>query len=424
VKGGDPFLFGRGGEECEFLLQNGIEYEVVPGVTSAIAAPAYAGIPVTHRDYSSSLHIITGHNSADKDSILCDYETLAKLEGTLVFLMGVKNIEEICSGLLKYGKKADTPVAIIENGTSPKQRVLTGTLKNIVEKSVNAAVKSPSVIVVGKVVQLGDKLAWYGKGTLSGKIIVVTRPSEQSDSFIKDLEEHGAHVIELPVIKISEVEDYQPLHKALENIHQYSWVVFTSTNGVNILFQQMHELKKDIRLLTGIKLAVVGSATNESLQEKGLYADFIPEKFSTTDLLEGLLKHIGQEEKILIVNSEIASRELSDGLKEKGISFDDIPVYTIKENILDTSDFIYQLDNNRIDFVTFTSPSTVKAFVSIIGSDKIKKSSAKIVCIGPVTAKAAIEMGMEVTGIAEEYIVDGIIKKLIELSEGYNGTCK
>jgi uroporphyrinogen III methyltransferase / synthase len=417
VKGGDPFLFGRGGEECEFLQKHGVQYEVVPGVTSAIAVPAYCGIPVTHRDYSSSLHIITGHNSADKDDSICDYETLAKLEGTLVFLMGVKNIDQICFGLLKYGKNADTPVAIIENGTSPKQRILTGTLENIVEKSANAEVKSPSVIVVGDVVKLGEKLAWYGKGALSGKRIVVTRPAAQSDSLVKGLEEQGAHVIEFPVIKISEVEDYRPLHIALENIHEYSWVVFTSTNGVNMFYKQMHELKKDIRLLNGLKLAVVGSATNESLQKKGLYADFIPEKFSTADLLEGLIKLVGQEEKILIINSEIASHELSDGLKANGISFDDISVYTIKENVLEAADLIYQLDSNNIDFVTFTSPSSVKAFASIIGSEKIRKLSARLVCIGPVTAKAAIEIGIEVTGTAEEYIVDGIIKKLIELSE-------
>lgn len=417
VKGGDPFLFGRGGEECEFLKEHGVEFEVVPGITSAIAVPAYAGIPVTHREYASSLHIITGHKSAENEGTGIDFETLAKLEGTFVFLMGVKNICEICSGFIKHGKPTDTPVAIIENGASPKQKVLTGTLGDIREKSVEAGIKSPAVIVIGGVAKLSEKLAWFGKGALSGKRIVVTRPVGQSERLVKSLEEHGAQVIEFPVIKISEAQDYRPLHIALESIHAYRWLVFTSVNGVNMFFRQMNILKKDIRLLAGLKLAIVGPATGEALKEKGLYVDFIPEKFSTLDLLEGLLKIVGHEEKVLLVGSEIASPVLSDGLKIKGISFDEIIVYRTLENSVGNSDLISMLDSKSVDFITFTSPSTVKSFASIIGRNVVENLTAKIVCIGPVTANAATEMGMKVAGFADEYIEDEIIKKLIELSE-------
>lgn len=417
VKGGDPFLFGRGGEECEFLQSYGIKFEVVPGVTSAIAVPAYAGIPVTHRDYASSLHIITGHKSAKNKTDGLDFETLARLEGTLVFMMGLKNLGEICSGLIKYGKPADTPVAIIENGASLEQRVLTGRLENIRDKTIEAGVKSPVIIVIGSVAKLTEKLSWFGNGALSGKRIVITRPAGQSERLAKGLEEHGAQVIEFPVTKICQVEDYRPLQNALESLHEYKWLIFTSANGVNMFFKQLDTLKKDIRLIAGLKLAVVGPVTEAAMKDKGLFADYSPAKFSSVDLLEGLLKLIGKEEKVLLMRSEIASPVLSEGFTKNGISYDEITIYKSVENSINKSDLINLLDSKRIDFITFTSPSTVKAFASIIGRDIVKNLTATAICIGPITANAAKEMGMKVAGIAEEYTDDGIIKKLIELME-------
>lgn len=417
VKGGDPFLFGRGGEECDFLQSQGIPFEIVPGVTSAIAVPAYAGIPVTHREYASSLHIITGHKSGENTGTGIDFAALARLEGTLVFLMGVKNIHEICSGLVKYGKPEDTPVAIIENGASSRQRVLAGTLGNILQKSVEAGVQSPAVIVVGLVAKLGERLAWFGKGPLAGKKIVVTRPKGQSEHLVHSLEELGAQVIELPAIKITEEEDCRPLQRALERIAEYKWLIFTSTNGVNMFFQQMSRLGKDIRQLAGLKLAVIGRATEQALQDKGLNVDFVPEKFTTPDLLKGLLPLVGQDEKVLIVKPEIARPELTDGFKRHGIPFDEIVVYKTLENNTITSELIHLIENTSIDFITFTSPSAAKAFASIAGSENMKNMTARIVCIGPVTANAAREIGLEVHGYADESIEDGIIKKLIELSE-------
>lgn len=424
VKGGDPFLFGRGGEECDHLHKNGIEYEVVPGITSAISVPAYAGIPVTHREYASSLHIITGHQSSEKESAenkdsmpLCDFETLSRQEGTLVFLMGVKNIAEISNGLMSFGKAAETPAAVIENGTRPEQRVISGTLKNIVEKCEQYKVKSPAVIVVGEVVNLAEKLDWYRKGLLSGKRIVVTRPAEQSDTMVRGLEEYGAHVTEFPVIKISEVQNLEPLKSALNKLDSYSWLVFTSSNGVDIFFRKLKELKTDIRKLYGLKLAAVGPATEEALNARGLYSDYIPEQYTAGHLLKGILQLIDSEDKVLLINSELSRPDLPQGFQDNGINYDEVPVYTtITNNLENKLDFLLP-EIEKADYITFTSPSAVKAFVSIIGEDLVGKLPAEVICIGPVTENAAEEQGLKVTAVAGQYDSKGIIGKLLELSE-------
>lgn len=424
VKGGDPFLFGRGGEECEYLYNNGIDFEVIPGITSAIAVPTYAGIPVTDREYSSSLHIITGHQADEKNSIQkqngvigCDFETLGKQEGTLVFLMGVKNISQISKGLINSGKDEKTPVAVIENGTRPEQRIIYGNLSDIVKKCEEFKVKSPAVIVVGEVVNLGHKLSWYGKGPLYGKRIVVTRPSEQSNSFVKSLEELGAHVTEFPVIKISEVENCEPLQQALNKLNSFNWLVFTSSNGVKIFFEQFRKQKKDIRELYGIKIAAVGSATEEALNSKGLYSEFIPEKYTTEQLLKGMLNNIGSDERVLLINSEQSRQELTQGFKENGINYYEVAVYTTvsNKNVLENKlDFLIP-EIEKADYITFTSPSTVNAFISILGQDKVNKLSSRVICIGPVTQNAAEEKGLKVTAVADNYNFNGIINKILEL---------
>ncbi len=437
VKGGDPFLFGRGGEECEYLHKNGIEFEVVPGITSSIAVPAYAGIPVTHREYASSLHIITGHHSAERESTgnrksvmnrecardkesspLCDFETLAKQEGTLVFLMGVKNISEICSGLMKFEKAPGTPVAVIENGTKPEQRVITGILSDITEKCEQYKVKSPAVIVVGEVAKLSENLSWYGKGVLSGNRIITTRPAGQSDALVKGLEANGAHVTEFPVIKITELQESGRLERALNRLNSYSWLIFTSANGVAIFFKQLSLLRLDIRKLYGIKIAVIGSATEKALISKGLYPDYVPEKFSTRELLSGLLEKIDSSDKILLIDSELSRPELTEGFKKYSIAFDEIAVYTTEphNNLENKLEFIVP-ELNRADYITFASPSAVKAFVTILGQERIKKLSAAVICIGPVTANAAAEEGISVKAVADQYNAEGIIEKIIELNK-------
>lgn len=425
VKGGDPFLFGRGGEECEFLHNHGVEFEVVPGITSAIAVPAYAGIPVTHRDFASALHIIAGHKGENSREEL-DFETLAKLKGTLVFLMGIKNIGMICSQLIHHGKPIEIPAAIIENGAGAGQRVLTGTVNTIAEKAAVAGVKSPAVIVIGEVARLTEKLSWYGKGPLHGKKILVTRPIGQSEKLVEGLEELGAKVLEFPVIRIVETEDYIPLQKALECIHEYNWMVFTSSNGVHKFFKQLNKLRKDIRLLAGLKLAVVGPATAASLCSHGVFPDYMPDSYTTRDLLKGLVKLVEQKGKVLLLRSEIASDELAEGLRKNGISFDDIAVYKTETNLAGTMQVPDFFTGNGIDFITLASPSSADALVSIAGRQILEDAGAGIVCIGPVTAAAVRKLGFEVAGVADEYTDEGMINKLIELVEGeiYYGTVK
>lgn len=414
VKGGDPYMFGRGGEEGEALFENGIEFEVIPGVTSAIAVPAYAGIPVTHRDFCSSLHIVTGHERPDKEGSSIDYEALAKVSGTLVFLMGVKNLAEICKNLIIYGKDSETPVAVVEKGTTPNQRVVTGILTDIAEKVIEAGIKSPAVTVIGKVVSLREKLEWFNKKPLSKKSVIVTRAREQASSLVSKLEDLGAEVIEFPTIKIAEPENFDAFDKVLEGLGTYKWLVFTSTNGVEAFFNRLWKKGKDIRTLVGIKICAVGEATGEELNKRGICVDYIPESFTTAALLEGLLKKVLPDEKVLLARADIGSQELSDGLKSAGIQFEDLTVYRTLTDTENKDDVLELLKNNNVDFITFTSSSTVRNFVNSVGIDKIKTAeNLKVACIGPVTAKTCEELALKVDLMAAEYTIDGLVNCIV-----------
>ena len=418
VKGGDPFVFGRGGEEAEALVEKGIEFEVVPGITSAVAVPAYAGIPVTHRDYCSSLHIITGHEKPGKGESSIDFEALAEQEGTLVFLMGVKNLPEIADNLVRHGRSGSTPAAVIEKGTTPDQRVVTGTLEDIVTKVEEAGIKSPAVIVIGEVVLLRDKLQWLKKGKLAGRRVVVTRSRQQASKLVERVEELGGEAIEFPVIRIAEPEDYADFDNALENIGKYNWIVFTSVNGVEAFLKRMRQKRLDIRELAGIKICAVGEATSEELGRYGLNVDLMPDSYTTGDLLHAMLGVVSSGDRVLLARADIASRELSEGLKEKGVDFDDLIVYRNLADDPGRASTIDMLEGNEVDFITFTSSSTVKNFVSVLGRDNIDKiSGSKVVCIGPVTANTAREMGIRVDAVADVYTIDGLIDKLIRISE-------
>lgn len=412
VKGGDPFMFGRGGEEAQALVDNGIEFEIIPGVTSAISVPAYAGIPVTHRDFSSSLHIITGHEKPGKESSFIDYEVVSKLEGTLVFLMGVKNLSDICNNLIKYGKDKETPAAVVENGTTPFQRKVLGTLETISQKVIEEGIKSPAVTVIGDVVRLEEKLDWYPKGALSGKRVIVTRSREQASILAECICDLGGEVIEFPTVKIEEIQDYSEVDRALLNLQSYTYLVFTSVNGVKYFIKRLKEKKIDIRNLFGIKLCAVGEATAQALNEHGLLVDFMPDKFTTKALLEGLLERIQPREKVLLARSDIADEDLTKGLKDKGIEFDNVVIYRTtlespeKENVLEL------LKAGKIDFITFTSSSTVKNFVSIIGKDIEHAINTKCVCIGPVTYDTAVKSGFKDIVMADSYTIQGIMDRL------------
>ncbi len=419
VKGGDPFLFGRGGEEAECSRENGIEFEVVPGITSAVAVPAYAGIPVTHRDYCSSLHIITGHETPDKDGSKLDYEVLAKLEGTLVFLMGLKNLKKISESLIKYGKDKNNPVAVIEKGTTTEQKIVEGTLETIVQNCESAEISSPAVIVIGAVADLKEKLGWFPKGKLAGKKVLVTRPEEQADSFVQKIEELGGNALEVPVITIDEYDDYTELDKALDNIKDYSWLAFTSSNGVRVFFKRLKERRLDIRILHNIKICAIGTSTASELYNLGLNVEYIPDEYTTAALLEGLRKLLKQGEKLLLARAYVEDDEFVKGLNELKIEYKNVPVYRAVTNWAAKDEMLQILKERDLDFITFTSPSTVRSFVEIMGNGNIDiLKEAKVVCIGPVTAKAAGEHGFKIDGVADVHTIDGLLDKMVQIVEG------
>lgn len=418
VKGGDPFMFGRGGEEAEALQVKGIPFEIVPGVTSAIAVPAYAGIPVTHRDFCSSLHIITGHEKPGKDSSFIDYEVFAKLEGTLVFLMGVKNLPDICSNLIKHGKDKDIPAAVIEKGTSPSQRTVSGTLETISAIVAENGIKSPAVTVIGKVAGLREKLHWYQKGILSGKKIIVTRSRSQASVLVDRIEELGGEALEFPTVKITGVQDYTDFDSELSRLGSYSWLVFTSVNGVEHFFERMKYKKVDIRSLYGVKLCAVGEATEQALNRLGLLVEYVPERFTTSELLKGLLERVRQGEKVLLARSDIANEELSKGLENNGVDYKDLVVYRTLVESAEKDEILELLEKNEVDFITFTSSSTVKNFVELLGKDNLGKcSAAEAVCIGPVTLATAKELGFANVKMADVYTIEGLVSKIMEISE-------
>jgi uroporphyrinogen III methyltransferase / synthase len=418
VKGGDPFVFGRGGEEAEVLYDNGIEFEIIPGVTSAISVPAYAGIPVTHRDCCSSLHIITGHEKPGKEESFIDFEVLAKLEGTLVFLMGIKNLSEICSNLIKFGKNKSTPAAVVQKGTTVAQRTVTGTLEDIAQKVKEAGIKSPAVTVIGGVVDLREKLEWFTKGKLFGKRVIVTRAREQASILVEAIEKLGGEAIEFPTIKIEAPQSYVQFDRTLDRLKDFKWLAFTSTNGVKAFFNRMRERKIDIRFLYGIKLCAVGEATAKELELLGLGIDYMPEAYTTSELLKGLVELVKPGEKVLLARADIASEELSEGLRKNNIAFEDLEVYRTTIEANDKQEILELLEEKEVDFITFTSSSTAKNFISIIGKENLDKlSGTKLVCIGPVTMETAKELGLKVSAMADVYTIEGLVDKLVEISE-------
>lgn len=418
VKGGDPFVFGRGGEEAEFLGASGVEFEIIPGITAAVSVPAYAGIPVTYRGYCSSFHVITGQEQSEKRESSVDYRQLAGLSGTLVFLMVVKNLPDICDSLLAHGKSPNTPVAVIEKGTTRRQRVVTGKLHDIVEKVKEANIQSPAVTVIGEVVSLQNKLRWYPAGPLAGTRIMVTRAQEQ-DKFIEQIEVLGGETIEFPVIKIIPPADLTHFDKCIRNIAGFHWLVFTSINGVEGFFNRLKIKNIDIRQLHNIKLAAVGEATGDALKKLGFQVDFIPESFTTKNLLEGLMPRLNNGDRVLLAGADIAKPEISDGLKAQGlkgknIRVEELVVYRTVVDSHDQAKIIRMLQNGDIDCITFTSASTVRNFVSIMGREWIFLANrCPIICIGPITEQEAYQFGLHVTDVADKYTIDGLVDKLL-----------
>lgn len=411
LKGGDPFLFGRGGEELELLAENGIPYEVVPGVTSPLSVPAYNGIPVTHRDFCSSLHIITGHKRADMEYDI-DFEALVRTKGTLVFLMGISALSDICAGLLGAGMDPHMPAAVLQQGTTAGQKRIGATVGTLVSEVNRVGVETPAIIVVGKVCGLADTFAWYEKLPLAGWKVLLTRPKSLISQTAEKLREKGAEVLELPAIATVPMEDMRPIHQAFEKLEQYAWLVFTSPTGVEVFFEELLRCKKDLRSLSTVKIAAIGEGTAKKLAGRGLFVDLMPEMYDGDSLGEALAAQVRPGEKVLIPRAEKGNANLTRQLMDAGAQVDDIPTY---RTVYETSRLIdekKEFENNKIDCVVFTSASTVKGFVE--GTQGIDYTKVRAACIGKQTKAAADVYGMN-TRQAKKATIESLVELVEEM---------
>ena len=412
LKGGDPFVLGRGGEEAEALVENHISFEVVPGVTSAVAVPAFAGIPVTHRSVASSFAVVTGHEDPSKDGSSVDWGRLASSVDTLVCLMGMGRLENIVAELIRGGKSPDTGIALIQHGTTPRQRTVVGTLATIVERAERAGLKPPVVIVVGNVVALRERLAWFDKQALFGKRVLVTRARPQASALSRMLAGRGAEAVELPVIEVRELTDTAELDGAVSNLRDYQWVLFTSVNGVDAFWQRMRAMGRDARWFENIKIGAIGPATAEQLQDFGLYPDFISQEFTSESMLNGLAELGVAGCRILLPRSDIAPRELIEGLIKLGADPFEVTAYRTVSPDGVVSEGKRRLLAGEIDVVSFTSSSTVTNLVGILDGDIDAINKVKVACIGPATASAAANAGIRVDITAQEHTIPGLVSAI------------
>lgn len=413
LKGGDPYVFGRGGEEAEILVDENIDFEVVPGITSAIGGLCYAGIPITHRDHASSFHVITGH-LRDDDSGELNWNALANNKGTLVFLMGISNLKKISDNLMREGKSKDTPVALISWATRANQRVVTSTLAEVYETAIKEKVKPPTLIVVGSVVNLREKLNFFEKKPLFGKNVMVTRTRLQSSSLVEKIIDLGGNPIEVPTIKIEKIENNALLEKEIENIKDYSYLVLTSKNAVEIFFDKLKEMKLDCRALANIKVCAVGTATAKAIADRGINPDIVPKKFVSEELFEEIKPNLTSEDKILIPRAKNARDYLVDKLSEI-CSVSEVHTY---ETVIDNEmkeEILELLENESIDYITFASSSSASNFVEIIGKENIDKlDNTKIISIGPITTNTIKELKLDLHREAEEATINSVVEALIK----------
>ncbi|QHQ62438.1 uroporphyrinogen-III C-methyltransferase [Anaerocolumna sedimenticola] len=410
LKGGDPFVFGRGGEEVIALQKAGIPFQVIPGITSAIAAATYAGIPVTHRGISRSFHVVTGHTKDTDNELVENFETLAKLEGTLIFLMGMGNLSLIVNELIRYGKDGNTPAAVISNGTTNQQKTVRGTLLTIEEKVKEENIQAPAVILIGAVTELDMKSLQYGR--LSGLRIGVTGTPKLTEKLTNQLRNEEAYVDNLSFLYVKETEELTELKRAIDCILEYTWIVFTSTNGVDLFFQYLKENQFDYRKLGHISFAVVGNGTKEALMRQGFIADYMPEVYTTVSLAHGLVKSLKKEDKVLIPRAVNGSKDLTQILSDYSIPYTDIKLYSIETD----KEKYNRITSNLLDYdyLTFASASGVEGFFRESDSLKLNTGKTKIVCIGDITAKKLNEYGITNYLIAREYSVPGLVDCIME----------
>lgn len=411
LKGGDPYVFGRGGEEALALIEAGLPFEVVPGVTSGIAAPAYAGIPVTHRHVSTSVAFVTGHEDPAKGTEDVDWEGIANGAETLVLYMGVGRLREISRRLVAAGRSPETPVACVRWGTRPEQETVSGTLGTIADRIEEARLKPPAITVIGDVVALRDEgLDWYEKRPLFGKSIVVTRARAQAGELSRELEFLGAEVVEFPTIEIREPEDFGQLDAAIRELDSFDWIVFTSANGVSAFVQRLAHHGLDLRAVPrGAKLAAIGPATADALRATGLRVDVVPREYRAEALLEVLLDGSAGG-RVLIPRARVAREILPEKLREAGMEVVVPPAYETVPSEEGKEGLRERLLSGGVDCVTFTASSTVESFVGAFGGEAPGLlSGTRVACIGPITAETARGHGIRVDAEATEYTIPGLV---------------
>lgn len=408
LKGGDVFVFARGGEEAQALHAAGVPFEIVPGITSAIAAPAYAGIPITHRDHNTSFSISTGHENPLKGYSSLDFAKLANPSQTIVFLMAMGNLAAIMGELKKNGVPGDKPVAIVREGTKPTQETLVATLDTIVAEVERTKFAAPAIVVVGDVVNEREAIRWFDNGPLFGKRVLVTRPAQQADDFSARLWELGAEPIVAPTIAIGPPDDPAPAAAAVERVREYAWVIFTSRNGVDAFFDRLSERGRDLRALGDTKVAAIGPKTAEALAAHGIRVDFMPSTFVNEAVADGMLERTRPGDRVLLFRAQEARDVVPDALRAADRTVDDCAAY--KTHTVVDADLAEKA--TAADIWTFTSSSTVTGFIANV-PDAVAASAGKTVaCIGPITAATAREAGLRVDVVAESFTVDGLVRAL------------
>lgn len=416
LKGGDPFVFGRGGEEAEVVADAGISFEVVPGVTAAVAVPAYAGIPVTHRTLASTVAFVTGHEDPAKPSSAMEWPRLASAEGTLVFLMGMKNLPQIVDRLTREGKPGTTPVALIRWGTYARQQTVVGTLSDIVAKASKADMSPPTVIVVGEVVRLRDRLNWYESRPLFGKGVLVTRPPDQAPALSSLLAAQGAEPVECPTLEIHPPESWTPVDEAINALSTYDWVIFTSVNGVQFFMRRLWFHQKDVRSLAGLHVCCIGPRTKEEAVCWGLAADLVPKDFQAEGILEAMGRLGVKGQRILIPRAKVAREILPDQLKAMGATVQVVQAYQAVPPAVEVAPIRERLRKGEIHYLTFTSSSTVRNFCRLFDNRQELQELTRnitVAVIGPITAETVQEEGLSVDVVALENTVPALVDAII-----------
>lgn len=415
LKGGDPFIFGRGGEETVALQKAGIPFRVVPGVSSAIGVSAYAGIPLTHRDFSSTISFITGSNEKGNEDLHIDWEKIASRSGTLVFLMGARKLQRITDNLMKFGKSPDTPIAVIQWGTTARQKTWTGTLQTIVGIAQKEKIRPPALTIVGEVVSLKPQMDWFETLPLFGKCIVITRAEDQADSMMNLLLDQGAEPLLFPVIETVPPEDWEPLDQAQKKLDHYHGLIFTSVNGVRYFFQRLQETGKDLRELKGLRIYTIGPKTERAVTDLGIRVDVVPEEYVAESLLASMGRENIQGQRFLLPRAALARETLPEALRSLGAEIDVVPAYRTRRPEGGAEELIERLRAGTVDAVTFTASSTVNNFLERIGPQaKELLTKTVIACIGPITAKTAEQQGLKVAVVASKYTVPGLVTALEE----------